>query len=372
MNNNPAYLIYDSGKLLHSSAYLSAVTSFFRACSIPYEIYIGRHAKASLLIEVVKYAKTREINKILFITMEELNGLHLLWERFRIMALDRSLSITCFYFKYSNIDGWSIRSFFINMIFFLSPIDRILVSRQTSFRGFARYFLKHKLYYTPDFWLPSEVPQITQDEARKKCFQNFNIPYEKKIVSYLGLISEKKAFSDLLKLMEASKGYFRVKNLALLLAGPVEGICVEKNAETLQDLIDEGVLYYKPGYISNFDFFTVIASSEAVWCVQKNFPCSSGVFTRTCAWGSIPIVDRNTEIGELTQYLGLGYVINLCSTNLSQQFCAILDSLLSSKDSAAFHDACERYSKSCDLYSFHVSLAKALKLNPSPSLLGFP
>lgn len=105
--NDQKYLICDSAIPLHSKAYRDAVSQLFDSHSIPYQLFKDRYNKRDYFRAAIKAASASSINNVLFITMEEINGLHLIWERFRYWH-PHKLKVFCFYYKYNNLQGLSL------------------------------------------------------------------------------------------------------------------------------------------------------------------------------------------------------------------------------------------------------------------------
>ncbi|MEA5424684.1 hypothetical protein [Synechococcus sp. CCY9202] len=347
------YLICDSRLPLHSKAYREAVCLLLESHSIPYSLFDGRHPKRTYLTSALEFASAADINRIVFITMEEINGVHLLWDRIKNYRF-RSIDVFCFYFKFSNLQGWSMRSLFISICFAIAPVQKIIISRKTQVSGYSRFLLGKKLHYAPDFFSDLERPSISTQAAKSHLLQLFSLPSNSIVISYVGMISEKKAISTLLFLIQESIQFLLSHNVMIVIAGPLEPSGIDDSQ--IQLLQSQGVVAYRPELLSNYDFYCVVAASDAVWCVQQNFSNSSGIFTRTCSWGSIPIVALDSYIGSLVLSLDLGYILDIHSKCVVDDFKNVVISLLSQESRMRYLAACKQYSASCGIDSFHDSL----------------
>ena len=94
--------------------------------------------------------------------------------------------------------------------------------------------------------------------------------------------------------------------LFFVLAGPSSDLPSE-TLESIEYLSKAGVLLYYPDFLDENSLYKLISLSYSVWCVQNGFYGSSGIFTRSCAFGVPPIVAKSSTIGELSRKYNLGY-----------------------------------------------------------------
>lgn len=324
------YLICGSEQLLHSSAYVSAIISYLNSVSVDYSLLSASFPKSNYFTAAISYCRRHGCTDIIFVTLEQVNHPLLFLHSLRSIFHSRNhIGVYGFYFKYSNITEFSLKAIMIKTAFLLFPYKKIIISSPYRLNSFQSYPIAHKIEYAPDFFLDSEsaIHYDCHTLEDNYLVRTYNIKPSSFTLAYVGLLSEKKALSKLVNSLYLHQKEYLKADVCVILAGIVHPKVPKETIQRIESLVKQNLIKYIPRFLDHREFYKTLSSADASWCVQSNFSNSSGVFTRSIAWGTIPIVYEQTTIGKLCINKGIGSCLSsLTETSIQQSIVALATS----------------------------------------------
>lgn len=214
-----------------------------------------------------------------------------------------------FYFLYHNLFSLSCKSLLLSLLIRLSPIRKLLISDPALIAGsrFAHSLIKDSLAYVCD---PCSLAASSSSQSRSQFRKEFGIDKNSIVIACVGLLTRKKAISLLVDALD-SVDLDCLKPICFLFAGKVESELFSACGDSLQRLAARGLIVRHFRYLDDSELASVLYYADASWCVQDSFSGSSGIFSKTCFAGNIPIVASGTTIGRICSSFGFGYCINI-------------------------------------------------------------
>jgi hypothetical protein len=219
-------------------------------------------------------------------------------------SFSRSTYIITNFFAYHKINAFSLKAFALFALLLLS--NRLIIITSDPLLETRAYlsFLRKKIVFAPDFCLDRERP----DNYREKRFDlPFVIPHNSLVISFMGNINSKKYAVEFVSAIFSLQDHLHSLGIFFVIAGRLSKDISSHSLTMISQLAKKGLVGFIPGYISDDFFYNILSLSHHSWCLQKSFSASSGIFTRSCAWGVPPLVAKGTDLDLISTRFDLGY-----------------------------------------------------------------
>lgn len=353
------FLIYGTNHHGHSQSYFNEIVKVILHNKSSFHSFDDKFPRYKTYAEIQAQAKLNECDAIICISLEQILSVNLLFfsllNQFRPQS--KNVPIYGFYFRYSNLLGYSFRSFAANLFLRLSPIQKIIISYPYSFNGFSRIIDK-KLSFAPDYWSLSEKKSYSGSNFLS---QRFSINSNQKVLLLSGYLAPRKEVELLLKLSLQNSKLLQDNNVHLLLAGKIDPLLYRQVYSLLVQLTQLGLLTQSFDYLSDVDFYNSIKCSYFTWNVQRGDSFfSSGVFTRSCAWGSLPIVSKSSMLSKICSQFQGGYSLNISDKTTCKEFADMIHLIVNNSYRLKSRANLKKYSDMCESRFFRQRMSDLL------------
>jgi hypothetical protein len=207
-------------------------------------------------------------------------------------------------FAYNKLNAFGLKSLLLIVLLFFS--SRLIVLTSDPLLETRIYFplLRRKIIFAPDFYLDREHP----DSFKVKVpVLPFEAPRDAIVISFLGNLNNKKYAAELFLAIISLQSLLKSLGIFFIIAGNLSSDIPVHIVADITKLATRGQLVFMPEYISDDIFYNLLSHSSYSWCLQKSFSASSGIFTRSCAFGVPPLVAKGTVLDNVLTRFNLGY-----------------------------------------------------------------
>ena len=318
-------LVHINRNYLHSKTYKLAFKELRKK---GYKVYFSyREINKFLYKELFDIAEKQNYDLLIFSTFEDILNLSLLKFFFK---KNNKLKIAAIYFHYHNLNKLSLRNFLITIFLILCPINKIYISDPKFNKSFFQKILSKKLVFLPDVFPRNEIPKIyMRNNFRKKI----SAPKDSIIIGALGSLTSKKSIDTFIIACSKIIPQLISNNVKIYMGGIIEYEIYSICKKELKILIDHNIIYLTKKFVDKKEFFSALKYSDSIWCFQKDYFASSGIFTRSAYFGSIPIVNKESSVGYICKKEKFGFLINPKS-DISIQLIELIKYLKSKKETS--------------------------------------
>lgn len=310
--SNEKILVVDVHNHLHSYIYEEALSDM--DCTVtPY-----RSSHVSLE-KAFEFAIRNSYTCLYLITLDGNINLGLIKTLFRIKFSSRRIMICSNLFAFHKLNKLSLGTILFLIALRASSRFKVFVSDPLLEKRLYKSFCKDKIIFSPDFILDRE---LVKPENSSLGDIPFPIPRGIPIIGLFGRLNNKKCIVQLVSSLSSYVLTGSKLKFFFVIAGPY-GDLPSSTLESLESLSNSGVVHYHPDFLQEKLLYNLISASHAIWSVQNNFHGSSGIFTRSCAYGIPPIVSTASTLGHVTLKHNLGYCIDV--KNFYTSFLRLLD-----------------------------------------------
>jgi len=219
-------------------------------------------------------------------------------------SFSRSTYVITNFFQYHKFNAFSLKALLLFALLLLSNRFKIIISDPLlETRAYFPFFRK-KIFFAPDFCLDRERPDIY---TAKASVLPFVIPHDSLVVSFIGSINNKKLAVEFVSAIFTLQHQLQKSGFFCVIAGRILEDIPSHIFTLISQLANKGLVGFIPEYIPENIFYGILSISNYSWCLQKNFSASSGIFTRSCAWGVLPLVAKGTVLDLISTRYDLGY-----------------------------------------------------------------
>ena len=310
--SNEKILVVDVHNHLHSYIYEEALSDM--DCTVT--LYRSSHVS---LEKAFEFAIRNSYTCLYLITLDGNINLGLIKTLFRIKFSSSRIMICSNLFAFYKLNKLSLGTIFFLIALRASSRFKVFVSDPLLEKRLYKSFCKDKIIFSPDFILDRE---LVKPENSSLGDIPFLIPRAIPIIGLFGRLNNKKCIVQLVSSLSSYVLTGRKLKFFFVIAGPY-GDLPSTTLESLESLSNSGVVHYHPDFLQEKLLYNLISASHAIWSVQNNFHGSSGIFTRSCAYGIPPIVSTASTLGNVTLKHNLGYCIDV--KNFYTSFLRLLD-----------------------------------------------
>lgn len=218
--------------------------------------------------------------------------------------LTSSIYIVANFFDYSKLNVFSLKTLALFCLLVFSNRLVILTSDPLlETRAYSR-FLRKQIVFAPDFCLDRERPENYMAISPNLPFV---IPDDSLVISFIGSINSKKFAVEFVSAILALQDQLYTSGIFFVIAGRLSNDVSDHIVPAISQLEEKGLVGFIPEYISDATFYKILSQSCYSWCLQRNFNASSGIFTRSCAWGVPPLVAKGTVLDLISSRYDLGF-----------------------------------------------------------------
>jgi hypothetical protein len=250
-----------------------------------------------------EYAKAQGIDFLYLCTLDGNVNLKLIYILLRA-EFSHSVYIITNLFAYHKLNVFGLKSLLLIVLLFFS--SRLIVLTSDPLLETRIYFplLRRKLTFAPDFYLDREQP----DSFKVKVpVLPFEAPRDAIVISFLGNLNNKKYATELFFTIISLQSLLQSLGIFFIIAGNLSSDIPLHLVADITTLATKRQLVFMPKYISDDIFYNILSQSSYSWCLQKSFSASSGIFTRSCAFGVPPLVAKGTVLDIISARFNLGH-----------------------------------------------------------------
>lgn len=300
-------LIFDSGSSLHTSAYANAIRHSLTSHTFKFnEQTSSINNKILLYFHVYRLLIKFKPDILFIVTADKFAKWYFIF--WLPLILFRKVPCLGFYFSFHNLYQYSPKSFALHCLLATGLFNRVIISDPLYHAGKRLpIFQESKVRFAPDFWDPAD--SINQIYTKQQSREILGLDCSSFIVCLAGAVTEKKYVSLLVEICKLFYKPIQKNNIIFILAGSFS----PESKEILHNAF--GNASQLPSFLLVRDEFIAgnilphyLNASNLVWCIQKDFMNSSGIFTRACANGTPSIVNPASTLSSLSSIYNLSVV----------------------------------------------------------------
>jgi hypothetical protein len=301
-------LLHSDPQILHTTSY----EEFVKSALLEHCILVDKttYKKNQLAFSLLKIASDENCDIIILLLLEQAISIWTLISIWKHSALHRKNKVTIsgFYFKYDKFFGIKVEGVLLSFFFWFSGIDLILISDPLYDRRPLYSLLRSKFRYVCDPCYSLSPTTVNCNANRKSS----DLSNNSLTIACLGYLSEKKSIALLLSALSVPRiiKTLRAKNIRFIMAGTLDPDILQKYYSVIKLLQEESILVLHNRFLNESELEDYIVFSDFTWCVQSSFNCSSGIFSRSVALGTSPIVQHSSILADICIQHEFGHIIN--------------------------------------------------------------
>lgn len=298
-------LVHSDAKVLHNKTYEFLVKSSLTSD----EIIVDRNTYNSkeLLSRLLSQASSSDCDLVMLLLLEQAVSLWSLFSLWIHIALHKKKKplLAGFYFKYDKFFGVNRKGILLSLFFRISGIDLVFISDPLCGRRPIYSLLRSKYRYVCDpcfsLWSNTENNYAHNTDM----FSRLNI-------ACLGYLSQKKSIGSLLSVIASPHvvKHLRANRVHFIMAGILDPKIQKKYFSLIRQLVDTSIVTLVDRFLDEEELDEFIVHSDFTWCVQSFFSCSSGIFSRSVALGTSPIVQESSILADSCRQYGFGHIVD--------------------------------------------------------------